>query len=81
MLEGQRQMTEGGCAKAYRGLPVTTAAIIYPLVYLIGLALPREVMQVVYHIVPFAMAILFVWDFFIPKFDIGKLIFPEKNDK
>jgi CDP-diacylglycerol--serine O-phosphatidyltransferase len=81
MLEGQRQMTEGGCAKSYRGLPVTTAAVIYPLVYLIGLALPREVMQVVYHIVPFAMAILFVWDFSIPKFDIGKLIFPEKNDK
>ena len=79
VLETQRQMTEGGCAKSYRGLPVTTAAILYPLVYLIGLALPQEVMLVVYHIVPFVMAILFVWDFSIPKFDIGKLLFPEKS--
>ena len=80
VLEGQRQMNEGGCAKSYRGLPVTTAAILYPLVYLIGLALPQEVMLVVYHIVPFVMAVLFVWDFSVPKFDIGKIIFPEKEN-
>jgi len=34
VLETKRQMTESGCAKEYRGLPVTSSAIIFPAAYL-----------------------------------------------
>ena len=34
VLETKRQVAEGGCAKGYRGLPVTSAAIILPFFYL-----------------------------------------------
>lgn len=80
VLEINRQKNEGGCAKSYRGLPVTSAAIIYPFFYLVGLALPNGVTLAVYHILPFVMAILFVWDFSIPKFDIGKILFRSKEN-
>lgn len=73
VLEINRQMTEEGCAKEYRGLPVTSAAIIFPFFYLLGLILPGNVMNVIYNILPGLVAILFVADFRIPKFDISKL--------
>jgi len=74
VLEGNRQLTEGGCAKGYRGLPVTTAAIIFPLFYLLGLLINNnEVMVIIYHILPAIVGFLFVLDFRLPKPDIGKL--------
>lgn len=73
VLETKRQMTEDGCAKGYRGLPITMASAIYPLFYLIGLALPHSVMVVVYHILPVILAFLFIADIHIPKIDITKI--------
>ena len=73
VLETKRQMTEDGCAKGYRGLPITMASVIYPLFYLIGLALPHSVMVIVYHILPVITAFLFVADIHIPKIDITKV--------
>ena len=75
VLEAKRQMTEGGCAKGYRGLPVTCSAIIFPLLYLTGRCLPGRACLAAYYAVPFLTAVLFVWDFRIPKLDIGKLLF------
>jgi CDP-diacylglycerol--serine O-phosphatidyltransferase len=81
VLETKRQQTEDGCAKSYRGLPVTSAAIIFPLCHFVGMAVPGNVMAVVYYILPFVTAVLFVADFRIPKIDIGKLLFKKKSKK
>ena len=80
VLEIRRQQTEGGCAKGYRGLPVTSAAIIFPFFYLLGLALPGNAVFVIHHVLPALTAVLFVWDFTIPKLDIGKYLFRSKAE-
>ena len=73
VLETKRQKSEGGCAKYYRGLPVTNAAIVLPLCYLLGLFVDGNVMNVIYHIIPGVVGLLFILDFRIPKLDIAKL--------
>lgn len=73
VLEAKRQATEDGCAKGYRGLPVTTAAIIYPLVYIVGLIIPGNIPAVVYYTIPLIMAVMFISDIHIPKIDITKI--------
>ncbi len=78
VLEMRRQQTEGGCAKAYRGLPVTSISIILPVFYLVGLVLPENVANIIYYVVPAVTAALFVWDFSIPKLDVGKYLFRSK---
>lgn len=73
VLETKRQMEEDGCAKSYRGLPVTTSAIILPLAYILSLWVPANVMLTVFHALPVLVGILFIADFRIPKIDISKL--------
>jgi CDP-diacylglycerol--serine O-phosphatidyltransferase len=72
VLEIKRQMNEDGCAKGYRGLPVTSSAIIFPFFYLVGYLVPNDVMLVIHYILPALTALLFVTDFHIPKFDVAK---------
>lgn len=79
VLEQKRQMEEDGCAKSYRGLPVTSAAIILPLVYIIGLWVPAHAMLVVYYVLPVLVGLLFICDFRIPKIDIAKLWHKEEK--
>ncbi len=74
VLEIKRQTTEGGCAKGYRGLPVTSAAIIFPFFYLVDLLLPTRIITVIYYVIAALTAILFVSDFHFPKLDIGKML-------
>lgn len=74
VLETKRQKEEGGCAKFYRGLPVTSAAMLFPFFYIVGLAVSETVMTVVNHILPVLIGFLFIADFRIPKVDIGKLL-------
>ena len=74
VLETNRQMTQGGCAKGYRGLPVTTAAIILPALFLLGAVLPETVGRALYHVYPAAVGFLFVLDFPVPKLDIGAML-------
>ena len=74
VLETKRQMQEDGCAKFYRGLPITTAAIIFPLVFCISLICPENIMKVVYYIVPVLTGFLFIWDFRLPKIDYVKMV-------
>ena len=73
VLETKRQRSEGGCAKAYRGLPVTTAAIILPACFLVGLVLPDNVMNVIHHVLPVVVGLMFITDVRVPKFDVAKL--------
>ena len=75
VLETKRQTNEDGCAKAYRGLPVTTSAIVFPIFYLfIGRIIPSGVMNVIYHVLPVLMGVLFISDFRIPKLDLTKIL-------
>lgn len=52
----------------YTGLPVTSAAIIFPLVHLLGFFLPQEAMPVFVTATAAAMAVLFVARVRVPKF-------------
>ena len=72
VLEINRQRSEGGCAKGYRGLPVTSAAITFPVMYAIGLAVPQISMGL-YYAAALLSSLLFIADFHVPKLDIAKL--------
>ena len=74
VLEINRQKSEDGCAKSFRGLPVTSTAIIFPFFYLLGLVLPWNVMRVIYHVLPILTGFLFIADFRVPKFDVAKFL-------
>ena len=69
VIEGKRQQTEGGCNKVYRGLPVTTIALIFPVFYLFGQFLPSGLFTVLLHVMLAATAFLFVLDFSVKKPD------------
>ena len=64
--EAQRQKTETGRRKIYYGLPVTSAAILFPLIFglksLLGTAMP-----IVYQIMLYAVAAAFVIKFKLAK--------------
>ena len=72
--EGKRQQTEGGCNKVYRGLPITSASIILPIVYLTRFLLPGKAFRILLHGVMAVTAFLFVLDFSVKKLDMGKLL-------
>ena len=79
VLEIKRQANEDGCAKCFRGLPVTNSAIIFPIFYLIGMLLPTDVMTIIYHVLPVLVGFLFILDFRIPKIDVSRLF--KRSDK
>ena len=80
VLESKRQQTEAGCAKYYRGLPVTTIAIILPIFYGISHVIPNDTAdQIMLHILPLIVGFLFILDFKVPKPNISKLF--EKKTK
>ena len=72
--EAKRQQVESGSNKYYRGLPVTTSAMIFPLFYLLRSVLPGKVFVVVLHALMAVTAFLFVLDFRVKKPDLGKLV-------
>ena len=69
VMEEKRQKTEGGCNKTYRGLPVTSISIIFPLIYLLRSAMPDGVFPVVLHIMLALTGFLFILDFSVKKPD------------
>ena len=73
ILETKRQKSETGCAKFYRGLPVTSSAIIFPFVHIIE-PLFKNVSTEVYYALTFVTAILFIFDLRIPKLDIANIL-------
>ena len=72
VLETKRQQVEGGCNKFYRGLPVTSISIIFPLVYLLRGVLSDDIFVGILHGMLIVVAFLFVLDFKVPKIDIRK---------
>ncbi len=75
VLETKRQKSECGCAKYYRGLPVTTVSMTLPFLYLLdSLFLPNKVAIIMYFATTLLTALLFITDVRIPKLDVSKFI-------
>ena len=70
VLEGNRQKTEGGSNKTYRGLPVTSISIIFPFVFLFRLLMPEAIFVALLYVMLAIVAFLFVLDFTVKKLDI-----------
>ena len=75
VTEETRQATECGCRKAYTGVPVTTVAMVFPLVYAVSPWLPLVATQWAYTALLIASALAFVLPVRVPKpRAIGKCI-------
>ena len=72
--EAKRQQVEEGCNKYYRGLPVTSSAIIFPVFYLLRPLLPAKLFAVLLHVLCGLIAFLFVLDFQVKKPDFSKIL-------
>lgn len=66
VTEEERQRTEGGKRKTYTGLPVTSAALIFPSVLLLRYILPIDI-SIVYVPVALLTAFLFLSKMEVPK--------------
>jgi len=74
VMEGKRQKVEDGCNKFYRGMPVTTSALLFPIVYLFRFILPESSFTLLLHVMLALCAFLFVLDFSVKKPNIQKLL-------
>lgn len=74
VLEGKRQQQESGCAKSYRGLPVTTVSMLLPPVYLLRPVMGAEAFALLLYPLMLLVAFLFVLDFSVPKPDWKKIL-------
>ena len=73
VLETKRQQVEGGSNKFYRGMPVTTISMLFPLIFLLNYVLPQNVFVIILYVMLAAVAFLFVLDVKVKKPDISKL--------
>lgn len=67
VLETKRQQEEDGANKYYHGLPITSMAIVLPLVFMIQTFISDDLFQIVLHLTLVVVGILFVWDFKLKK--------------
>lgn len=63
VLEGNRQKTEGGSNKVYRGLPVTSIAFILPMAFWLQFFLSELAFLILLHFILLVVAFLFILDF------------------
>lgn len=78
VLEAKRQQTESGSGKTYRGLPITSSAIVLPIYYLLRFLLSWDAFVKGLYLVMSAMGLLFVLDISVKKPDFGKLLILNK---
>ncbi|MBR5467625.1 MAG: CDP-alcohol phosphatidyltransferase family protein [Firmicutes bacterium] len=78
VIEGKRQQTEGGANKVYRGLPVTSIALIFPIVYIFGKFLNDRMYTGVLCVMLAVVAFLFIFDFEFKKPQIDNILHNEK---
>jgi len=74
VMEEERQHTESGGRKEYLGLPVTSAALIFPSVLLFQYATAAD-LTLLYFGVMLATAVLFITPFRVPKPGIKGIVF------
>ena len=81
VLEIKRQSQEGGgVTKYYRGLPVTTISIIFPIIYLFKFLLINRSFLLLLHIMLLTVGVLFILDFKIKKICFDKILFHSAPD-
>ena len=73
VLEAKHQKSEGGSNKVYRGLPITSISMIFPLVWLLRPLLSADAFLLVLHLMLGIVGFLFILDIPIKKPNIGKL--------
>ena len=73
VLEGKRQQSETGSNKYFRGLPVTSISIIFPLLYLFYRLFQPEVFAWILHGMLVVVALLFILDIKVKKLDVSRL--------
>ncbi len=73
VMEAKRQQTEGGSNKIYRGLPVTSASLIFPVFYLLRPLLSGNVFLFGLYALCSLTAFLFVLDFRVKKPNLSEL--------
>lgn len=81
VLEIDRQQVEEGNNKTFHGLPITSTAIIFPLVSGLRAVVPENGFLVILHGAMLCTALLFVLDITIPKVDIGRLFAKMREQK
>jgi len=74
VLEANRQKTEVGCNKEYRGLPVTSIAFILPLTFWVQFIVPEFWFLVLLHLVLGVVGFLFIFDFKLRKPDLKMIL-------
>ena len=67
VTEETRQATEGGRRKSYLGVPVTTAAMVFPLMFALSLLLPAPLNLWIYPAFTLITALSFVTPVKVPK--------------
>ena len=67
VTEETRQATEGGRRKSYLGVPVTTAAMVFPLMFALSLLLPAPLNLWIYPAFVLITALSFVTPVKVPK--------------
>ena len=66
VTEEERQRTEGGTRKVYTGLPVTSAALIFPFMLMLQYTIPMD-LTILYIVVALITGFLFLSKIQIPK--------------
>ena len=74
VLEANRQKTEGGCNKTYRGLPVTSISFILPIAFWLQFLMPDLVFLSLLHFLMLLVGFLFILDFPIRKPDLKTIL-------
>lgn len=74
VLEGKRQQSESCSNKIYRGLPITSISIIFPLVWLLQPLLSADAFLLILQLMLGIVGFLFILDIPIKKPNIGKLL-------
>lgn len=67
VLETRRQAHEDGANKYYHGLPITSMAVILPIIFLLQAFVPSFVFIIVLHFALFIVGTLFIVDFKLKK--------------
>ena len=66
VCEEERQSVEGGCRKEYIGLPVTSAALIFPTIMLLQYVIPMDISLLYY------LGLLITGTLFVSKIKVKK---------
>lgn len=67
VLETKRQQVEDGANKYYHGLPITSMAIVLPLVFMLQVFVSNSIFIISLHIALFVVGSLFIIDFKLKK--------------